>query len=93
MSGGQAPAQFKGFAAAPAVPACGTGWVTRPGASSEPPAGPLPEYVGVIVASSVSASGASISGDTGHIVVVRTDSGYGSLPTEHGTGTVVATAC
>jgi hypothetical protein len=27
------------------------------------------------------------------LVVVRTDSGYGPLPTEHGTGTVVATAC
>jgi hypothetical protein len=93
LSGGPAPAQFKGFAAAPAVPACGTGWKTRPGASSAPPAGPLPEYVGVIVAGSVSASGPAISGDASHIVVVRTDPGYGPLPSEHGTGTVVATAC
>ncbi|HEY7264087.1 MAG TPA: beta-galactosidase [Trebonia sp.] len=95
LSGGQAPAEFKGFAAAPAVPACGTGWETKPGASSAPPAGPLPEYLGVIAASSVSSAGpgSSISGDTGHIVVVRTGSGYGPLPTEHGTGTVVATAC
>ena len=93
LSGGTAPAQFKGFAAAPAVPACGTGWVSRPGGSSAPPDGPLPEYLGVIVASSVSASGPKISGDTGHIVIVRTDPGYGPLSTEHGTGTVVATAC
>jgi hypothetical protein len=93
LSGGPAPAQFKGFAAAPTVPACGTGWVTRPGASSAPPAGPLPEYVGVIVVGSVSASGPSITGDTGHIVILRTDPGYGPLPSEHGTGTVVATAC
>ncbi len=93
LSAGPAPAQFKGFAAAPATPACGTGWVTRPGASSVPPNGPLPEYLGIIVAGSVSAAGPSISGDTEHIVIVKTDPGYGPLPAQHGTGTVVATAC
>jgi len=39
------------------------------------------------------ADGAKVSGDTTGIVVVKTDPGYGPLPTEHGTGTVVATAC
>jgi hypothetical protein len=39
------------------------------------------------------ADGATVSGDTTGIVVVKTDPGYGPLPTEHGTGTVVASAC
>ncbi|HEY7431893.1 MAG TPA: beta-galactosidase [Streptosporangiaceae bacterium] len=93
LSGGGAPAAFKGFAASPSVPACGTSWVTRPGGSASPPAGPLPDYLGVIVSSSVAMPGAAISGDTAGIVVVKTDPGYGPLPTEHGTGTVVAAAC
>jgi hypothetical protein len=93
LSGGTAVPAFKGFAASPPVPACGTNWVTRVGGSSSPPAGPLPDYLGVIVSSSVSQSGAALSGDTTGIVVVKTDPGYGPLPTEHGTGTVVATAC
>jgi hypothetical protein len=93
LSGGTAPAAFKGFAASPSVPACGTNWVTRVGGSSSPPAGPLPDYLSVIVSSSVSQSGVAISGDTTGIVVVKADPGYGPLPTEHGTGTVVATAC
>ena len=89
---GIGPPAFKGFAASPSVPACGTNWVTRVGGSSSPPAGPLPDYLGVIVSSSVSQTGAAVSGDTTGIVVVKTDPGYGPLPTEHGTGTVVATA-
>jgi hypothetical protein len=93
LSGGTAPPAFKGFAAAPSAPACGTNWVTRVGGSSSPPAGPLPDYLGVIVSSSVSQSGVATSGDSTGIVVVKTDPGYGPLPREHGTGTVVATAC
>lgn len=93
LSGGTAPPACKGFAASPSVPACGTKWVTRVGGASSPPAGPLPDYLGVIVSSSVSQSGIAISGGTTGIVVVKTDPGYGPRPTEHGTGTVVATAC
>lgn len=93
LSGGAAPAAFKGFAAEPPATACGTNWMTRVGGSSSPPSGPLPDYMGVIVSSSVSRSGPAVSGDTASIVVVKTDPGYSPLPTDHGTGTVVATIC
>jgi hypothetical protein len=93
LSGGQAPASFKGFAARPAVPACGTGWSTRPGDSADPPAGPLPRYMAVIVASSVVRSGSAITGSTPHIVIVRTGPGYAASPGHPGTGTVVSQVC
>ncbi len=93
LSGGSAPAAFKGFASAPTVPACGTGWTTGPGNSPPPPAGPLPPLMGVIVASSISKSGSTISGNTVHIVIVQTNLGYDSNPGHAGTGTVVATYC
>ncbi len=93
LSGGDAPASFKGFAGNPATPTCGTGWSTDPGNSTPPPAGPLPAYMGVIVSSSVSKSRAQISGDTMHIVVVKTNPGYAPNPGHAGTGTVVTQAC
>jgi hypothetical protein len=49
--------------------------------------------MGVLVAGSVSKSGALISGDTVHIVVVKTAPGYAPDPGDHGTGTIVATYC
>jgi hypothetical protein len=94
LSGGFAPASFKGFANSPNTPPkCGSTWSTRPGNSSEPPAGPLPELINVIVSSLVTKSGPTISGDTREVVVVRTDPGYASDPGHPGTGTVVAVAC
>ncbi len=93
LSGGAAPASFKGFATNPAAPACNIDWSTDPGNSAPPPAGPLPAYMAVIVTSSSSKSGSQISGNTPHIVVVQTDAGYDSNPGHAGTGTVVAQLC
>jgi Bacterial Ig-like domain (group 1) len=93
LSGGSAPASFKGFAETPATPSCLTGWSTDPGNSTPPPAGPLPAYMGVIVSSSISQSGSTISGNTPHIVVVKTNPGYQADPGHAGTGTVVAQIC
>jgi hypothetical protein len=93
LSGGSAPAAFKGFAQNPPVPACGTPWSTAPGNSTPPPAGSLPAYMAVIVASSITQSGSTISGDTMHIVIVKTNAGYAPNPGHAGTGTVVAQLC
>ena len=75
------------------MPSCGTGWSTDPGNSAPPPAGPLPAYMAVIVASKITKSGSQISGDTAHIVIVKTNPGYDANPGHAGTGTVVATIC
>ena len=92
VSGGDAPDAFKGFALV-APTQCGVRWTTGPGNSSDPPAGTLPAYMAVLVTSSVSKSGSSISGTTTHIVIVKTDAGYKNDPGHAGTGTVVATVC
>jgi len=93
LSGGSAPASFKGFAEAPATPTCGAAWSADPGNSTPPPAGPLPAFMAVIVASSASQSGSTDSGDTVHIVVVHTNPGYQGNPGHPGKGTVVAQVC
>ncbi len=93
LSGGTAPAAFKGFEDMPATPACGQNWTTDPGNSTPPPAGPLPPYMVIIVSSLITKSGSTIAGDTPHLVVVKTDPGYGPNPGHAGTGTVVATIC
>jgi hypothetical protein len=93
LSGGVAPASFKGFALNPSTPSCGVDWSTGPGNSPPPPAGPLPSFIGVIVSSSISKSGSAITGNTVHMVVVQTDPGYSDNPGHAGTGTVVAQIC
>jgi hypothetical protein len=93
LSGGPAPAAFKGFALIPATPACGGAWSTDPGNSAPPSPGPLPAYMAVIVTSSTSQSGSQISGDSMHMVVVKTDAGYAPDAGSPGTGTVVAHIC
>jgi uncharacterized repeat protein (TIGR01451 family) len=93
LSGGVAPAAFKGFENAPTSVTCGTSWSTRPGNSPPPPAGPLPTYMAVIVSSSISRSGSTISGNTVHMVIVHTNAGYAPDPGHAGTGTVVARIC
>ena len=91
LSGGSAPAAFKGFITAPGTPpACGGSFSADPGNSGAPPAS-VPSYMGTVVTSSVAKTGSNISGDRAKIVVVRTD-GYGSLG-QGGTGTVVAVVC
>jgi hypothetical protein len=47
----------------------------------------------VIVTSSAVKSGSTISGDTPHIVIVKTDPGYAPDPGQAGTGTVVSQVC
>ena len=97
VSSGTTVAAFKGFAEKPATPTCGTTWSADPGNSTPPPAGPLPAYMGVIVTSRYSQSGSLISGNTVHIVIVKTDPGYDPgiypNPGHPGTGKVVATVC
>jgi hypothetical protein len=94
LSGGPAPDSFKGFASAISTnpPACGDTWTSRPGNSSGPP-DTIPLYMGVVVSSSISQSGSTISGDVPDIVVVRTNPGYRRDPGHPGTGTVVAVFC
>jgi hypothetical protein len=93
VSGGAAPAGFKGFAENPTTPSCLISWTADPGSSTPPPAGPLPAYMAVIVTSSVSQSDSAIFGKTVHIVVVKTDPGYAPDTGHPGTGTVVAQIC
>jgi uncharacterized repeat protein (TIGR01451 family) len=93
LSGAAAPASFKGFAKSPPTATCGTDWTTSPGNSAPPPQGPLPSFMGVIVASSISQSGSTISGNTVHMVIVQTNPGYAPNPGHAGTGTVVAQIC
>jgi PKD repeat protein len=93
LTGGTAPAAFKGYAKSPVTPACGDTWKTDPGNSAPPPAGPLPAFMGVISTGSTVKNGAQISGTTPHIVVVQTNPGYAPDPGHAGTGVVVAQAC
>jgi hypothetical protein len=94
LSGGPAPDAFKGFAANTSEPpACGSAWTTDPGNSSQPPAGTLPSYMGVVVSTRVSMSGSTFSGDVSRIIVVTPNADYDPNPGHPGTGTVVATYC
>lgn len=94
LSGGFAPSAFKGFAGVTAEPpACGGAWTTGTGNSAVPPA-TVPSYMGVIVSSRVLQTGSTVfSGNVVGIVVVKTNPGYGPMPSQVGTGTVVATFC
>jgi hypothetical protein len=100
LSGGTAPSAFKGFAdsvklptTSPAAPgACRPAWTTSPGNSSSPP-GTVPSYMGTLVTSQATKSGSQIAGNTTHIVVVKTNSGYAGNPGHGGSGQVVATFC
>src|SRR5438128_1436972 len=96
LSGGRAPSGFKGFAATTSstLPSCGAGWSTGTGGSPVPPEGPLPAYMAVIASSKISQSGSTIfSGNTVHVVVVKTNPGYAPEPEHTGTGSVVGVVC
>ena len=84
---------FKGFAKAPALPQCGDVWTTRPGNSSKPPKGPLPDAMGVIVTSTVTKKGRVIRGTVEKILVVRPEGGYGPSPGHRGYGEVLFEVC
>ena len=94
LSGGPAPASFKGFANSPNPnpPACGGTWQSAPGNSSGPPES-VPSDITVIVSSLVTKSGPIISGDVPELVIVHTDPGYEPNPGHEGTGTVTAVVC
>lgn len=85
LSGGSAPSSFKGFAANVAA----SSWTTDPGNSSNPPSS-IAQYIAVIVTSSATQSGSTVSGNTVMMVVVKVDPGYAGNPGHAGTGTVVA---
>jgi hypothetical protein len=89
LSGGDAPSSFKGFANHPTLPSVGVSWTTGPG-DSPPPAGSVPAYTAMIVASSVTKSGSTIGGNDVHIVIVQVNPGYAPNPSSTGTGTIVA---
>lgn len=92
LSGGTAPSAFKGFVTAPGTPPrCGGSFVAGPGNSGAPPA-TVPSYMGTLVTSKVTKSGANLGGPTTGIVVVKTSS-YGASPGHGGKGTVVAVVC
>jgi hypothetical protein len=90
VSGGAAPASFKGLAVTvtPTGPCSGT-FTTAPGDSVDPPAG-VASQIEVIVVNSATQSGPVISGTYDDIDIVSTDPGYGPAPGHPGTGTVVA---
>jgi hypothetical protein len=92
LSSGLAPASFKGFENGNRSPWCGQTWTTRAGNSSKPPR-TVSTYMAVIVAGHIVKRGPVISGDIVHIVLVRTNLGYGPNPGHPGTGTIVATLC
>jgi hypothetical protein len=92
LSGGAAPNAFKGFEDGNGTPSCGGTWTSKPGNSSSPPA-TVPTYMGVIVSSSITKNGSSISGNVKKIIVIKTNPGYGPAPGKIGTGTVVAIIC
>ncbi len=92
LSGGTAPASFKGFANE-VTGSCGGSWTTDPGNSSEPPEGPLPPFVEAIVSHSITKHGRVISGDIVGVVRIATDPGYRPNPGHAGTGTVLSVVC
>ena len=99
LSGGAAPASFKGFAqtfangpTTVADPACGGTWTGSTGGSATLPSS-VPAYMAVVVPSKVTQTGGTISGNVAEVVVVKTNPGYQPNPGDPGTGTVVATLC
>jgi hypothetical protein len=92
MSGGAGPNAFKGFENVTAQPACGGTWTSQPGNSSDPPQ-TIPQYMAIIVSSSIQKNGPVINGDIERIVVVQTNPGYDPSPGHRGTGQVVAILC
>ena len=99
LSSGDSPSGFKGFAdtvvtlptTSPAN-SCGSTWTSTAG-NSPPPTTDVPTYMGVLVTSSVTKSGTTVSGNFAEIVVVITDPGYAPDPGHPGTGRIVATFC
>ena len=92
MTGGSGPNAFKGFENGTAMPTCGGTWTSQPGNSSNPPP-TVPQFMAVIVSSSVVKNGSTITGNVKKIIVVQTNAGYGPAPGRIGTGRVIAIIC
>ncbi len=92
LSGGTAPASFKGFANN-VEGTCGGSWTTDPGNSSDPPVAPLPPFIEAVVSHSITKHGRVISGDIVSVVRIATEPGYGPNPGHAGTGTVLSVVC
>lgn len=94
LTGSAASAAFKGYVTdfSTPTPTCGGTWTAAPGNSGHPPDA-VPALMEVIVSSSTTKTGSTISGNIVKIVVVATDDGYASNPGHPGTGHVVATLC
>ncbi len=93
LSGGSAPASFKGFADVVTFGSgCSGTFTAEPGDSSSPPdsVGPV---IGVLVADSVTKDGSTISGTFQTLVNVETDPGYAPDPGHAGTGRDLGPAC
>ncbi|HEV3370395.1 MAG TPA: hypothetical protein VG074_12595, partial [Acidimicrobiales bacterium] len=86
------PASMKGYVDYVGSLTCGTTWTSDPGNSSDPPS-TIPSEMEVIVSSQVSQSGSTESGNILHIVIVKTNPGYGGNPGHAGTGVIVGTIC
>jgi hypothetical protein len=95
LSGKTAPSAFKGFENTINNPTCGSGtWRTQTGNAPPPPAGTLPQYMYVIVASKVTAQKSTPTGDIVHIGVVDTTGNtYGPSPSQTGTGKFLGFVC
>jgi hypothetical protein len=94
LSGGSAPDAFKGYAntVTSNSQTCGGSWKSDPGNSSDAPS-TVPATIQVIAASSISKTGAIISGNIRKVVTIKVDSGYAPNPGHAGTGTVMSVVC
>ncbi len=92
LSQGGAPAGFKGYALNVDMAHCT--FTSVKGNSAPPPDAPLPAVIDVLVTSSVTQSGSTVSGTVVGVAHVMTDDGYASDPGHAGTGSVLGfTAC
>ena len=87
ISTASAPPAFKGYAVTVDAKACT--FQTTTGNSASPPDGPLPPVITVLVTSSVTQSGSTVSGKITEFALVATNDGYDSNPGHPGTGTVI----
>lgn len=93
VSGGQAPAKFKGFANdPPGATTCGGTWQSLPG-NSPPPTSEVPEYTALLVTSQVTKTGPTITGTKPMIVIARVNPGYSPNPGHPGTAEVLGVFC
>jgi len=94
LSGGAAPAVFKGFAdtTSSTPPTCGGTWSTSLRGRASPPRS-VPDYLAVLVSRKIERARTTLSGEIAQIVAVKTDPGYGPAPGHAGTGTVVTVLC